>query len=637
MKKKKKDKEKKRKPFFSQKEKGSFITIKTSLKSILKNYTINQPKINKLVIECNDIVIRTYQFIKLYLLDCYYKNKSIPTLDKDTILYFIRACGIRDNRGRQQANNDFQQELELFYETEFKPCINKEKYNLVNKSYIIPYLAIQIQTGLNNNIKEHFITRIRRFMNIFTPIELTTDENKKIFNNVKNLVLLDKIDEIPEEMQKWAFWIRNNFLPAEYEKAFGYDCKVNPTNYLFYTIKMNEEIEKKNLNLTDKFKLFQPIPLRNSIIPHYITLDANGVLSTFKEDGETSLGYKVSENKEKIWNMIFNTKNKILNKKGYEFKTIQTDGFGVSICYQKIGKNSNQNNEYIECDDLYITDLDDEEIEKCKKRKLVSIDPGKHSLVYMLDEEKKKLRYTASQRRVESYRKKYNMISRWEKLNNNIIEEETKLSIQNCKTVNYEKFKLYLQEKTRLNDKIKSFYEKDIHRKFKWRTWIYQRKSEDNFINRIENTYGKREDILLCYGNWSNTKQMKYLMPTKGIGMRRAIEKKLDVILVDEFRTSKLCSCCYKELENYKLNKYELSEYKKHNGKEINKIHRLLICRSCRSNGLQNKNITFMNRDMNACINILNISKDWINKRSRNINFCKNNYIDLNKKGEQCT
>ena len=107
------------------------------------------------------------------------------------------------------------------------------------------------------------------------------------------------------------------------------------------------------------------------------------------------------------------------------------------------------------------------------------------------------------------------MISRWEKLNNNIIEAETKLSIQNCKTVNYEKFKLYLQEKTRLNDKIKSFYEKDIHRKFKWRTWIYQRKSEDNFINRIENTYGKREDILLCYGNWSNTKQMKYLMNGK--------------------------------------------------------------------------------------------------------------------------
>ena len=48
-------------------DKLNIFVVKTSLKSILKNYTINQPKINKLVIECNDIVIRTYQFIRLYI------------------------------------------------------------------------------------------------------------------------------------------------------------------------------------------------------------------------------------------------------------------------------------------------------------------------------------------------------------------------------------------------------------------------------------------------------------------------------------------------------------------------------------------------------------------------------------------
>ena len=45
--------------------------------------------------------------------------------------------------------------------------------------------------------------------------------------------------------------------------------------------------------------MFQPIPLRNSIIPHYITLDASGVLSIFGDDGESHLGYKINENKEK--------------------------------------------------------------------------------------------------------------------------------------------------------------------------------------------------------------------------------------------------------------------------------------------------------------------------------------------------
>ena len=41
-------------------------------------------------------------------------------------------------------------------------------------------------------------------------------------------------------------------------------------------------------------------------------------------------------------------------------------------------------------------------------------------------------------------------------------------------------------------------------------------------------------------------------MPTKGVGLRRVIQKKFNVVLVDEFRTSKLCSKCNCELENYK-------------------------------------------------------------------------------------
>jgi len=322
-----------------------------------------------------------------------------------------------------------------------------------------------------------------------------------------------------------------------------------------------------------------------------------------------------------------------MKMKGYEFKSIQTDGIGVSICFQKIGITKKEKKECIKEDEFYISDLTDEELEKCKKRKIISIDPGKQSLVYMIDENKNKLRYTASQRRVESYRKKNSMILHWEKLNNNIIEEETKLSDQNNKTVNYEKFKNYIKEKTIMNNKLKDFYNQELYRKLKWRSWIYQRKSEDKFLNRIKETYGKKEEILLCYGNWSNTKQMKYIMPTKGIGLRRIISKKYDVVLIDEFKTSCLCSKCHHKLENYKLNEYELLEYKKHNMKNIKEIHRLLICKNC---GLENKNSVFINRDMNACINMVNLSKEWINSKKRNENFCRNTNTNtnLNKEGE---
>jgi len=64
---------------------------------------------------------------------------------------------------------------------------------------------------------------------------------------------------------------------------------------------------------------------------------------------------------------------------------------------------------------------------------------------------------------------------------------------------------------------------------------------------------------------------MKYIMPTKGIGLRRIIRKKYDVVLIDEYKTSKLCSHCGDELENYK------------------NIHRLLVCKNCKSNIKANK------------------------------------------------
>jgi len=612
--KKRKKKTKIQKSVFEPKTRGNFIVVKTSLKSVLKDYETNFPIINNLVLECNEIVIRTYQFIRLFILHKYYKNEPIPKLDKDTILYFIRACGIRDKRGKKSKNKAFEKELNDFYETEYQPCINKPKYNLKNKSYITPYLAQQIQTSFNNNLKEHFITRMRRFMNVMKPID---DMDKNDFNKIKNLILLDKMDKIPENYKVWSENIKSNYLPKEYEKCYGYDVKVRPEKYLFYTIKMNETIEKlnnairNNNDLTEEDKrckikkLFQPIPLRNTIIPSYITIDTNVILSLFKSKGESQMNKKTKKYKNHIWDKIFKTNKKVMKMNDYEYKTILTDGIGVSICFQKSGKRYKENKNIDEDDDVYITELCNEDLEMCKSKKIISIDPGKNSLVYMLDENKNKLRYSCCQRRRESLRKRCNKIILREKQKNKIIEEETKLSSYNCKSVNYNKFKKYITEKSKLNDKARDFYEKELYRKLKWRNWIYQRKSEDKFLNRIEETYGNKEDLLLCYGNWSNNKQMKYIMPTKGVGLRRVIQKNFSVVLVDEFRTSKLCSHCNCELEHY------------------NNLHRVLVCRGCKSSGSESKNTTFMNRDMNACMNMLHISKSWIQSKIRPEQFCR--------------
>ena len=244
-------------------------------------------------------------------------------------------------------------------------------------------------------------------------------------------------------------------------------------------------------------------------------------------------------------------------------------------------------------------------VSRSKTKTIVAIDPGKLNMAYMCNEDKQSLRYTAPQRKVESLGKRCDKIMHREKQKSNIIEAETTLSSHCCKSVNIDIFKNYIKEKTKVDNQVRGFYEQELYRKLKWRKQIYRRKSEDTFLNRIEKTYGKKEDLLLCYGDWSRCTQMKGIMSTMGVGLRRIIGKKFKVVLVNEYNTSKLCSKCHEELEHYK------------------NIYRVLVCRGCKSGGLESKNTTFMQRDMNACMNMIHIAKSWIDSKTLPVEFCR--------------
>ena len=75
---------------FRNNEKSAYKTFKIPLKTILLNCDTIQPVINNLVFETNDLVIHTYQFIRLYVLYQYSKNKPLPTIDETFILYCIK-------------------------------------------------------------------------------------------------------------------------------------------------------------------------------------------------------------------------------------------------------------------------------------------------------------------------------------------------------------------------------------------------------------------------------------------------------------------------------------------------------------------------------------------------------------------
>ena len=216
----------------------------------------------------------------------------------------------------------------------------------------------------------------------------------------------------------------------------------------------------------------------------------------------------------------------------------------------------------------------------------------------------KKLQYTAPQRKRESKAKTNQQILLVEKKRNNIIEKETHLSFQNSKSVDYEKFKKYLQEKDKLNKETLDFYQRDVWRKMKFRQYSYVKKSIDTFLNKIKETFG--DNILIGYGNWSRSIQMKHFMPTLIKGLRKKIHKKYDTITINEFYTSQKCCECKKNLKHYKDTK----------GVEI---YRLFTCSNCVS--CENKNVVFRTRDKNSAINILNLTECWIHNQTRPVEF----------------
>ena len=300
--------------------------------------------------------------------------------------------------------------------------------------------------------------------------------------------------------------------------------------------KPKQQRKKKTLKTMIK-KLFQIIPLRNNIIPHYTTFDKSFIKSYFKEKGKSK--FVKGEDEKIIWSRILNMEHLIFKKqerKEYRMSSLSTDGVGVSITFKKFGLSKCKNLDY-EKENVYIEDLNDDDLEILKTKKLVSLDPGAKGIC-LLDETKNNsnkyrrklknnnLNYNTIQRRKESMRKRNNYIMNVEKENNYIIKKENILSDYDSKTVYYEKFKDFIKEKHKVNNLVSDFYQNKLFRKLKFRTQIYLRKSEDTFLNNIEKTYGKKEDIIIIYGDWSNPKHMKHLMPSNNLGLKRLIEKK---------------------------------------------------------------------------------------------------------------
>ena len=604
--------------------------VKVPLKHVLKHPEINIPKIQETAIIANKIVIHTLQFMKLYLLDYYNKNGKLPIIDKTFINTCIKIQCDKTKCGRPASEKvqQLKDELNAFYNKEYKPLTQNETLSYKHMNTILDYLTIDILTMYENNIKLHYVEYLERYVNVkwkkqffiekIGKLNLTKKDKDKRINDLCNQLrkikndLLNVENTIYKSNSSYHKWIDENkkiLLPNKQEfkkNNVYYDIQCSPQDYLSSMIFIMKEIQKEKLSVQNVF------PMRNEIVPKNIRLDTTTLvhlLMTKTQGKKSDYLFKgnLKLNEDKIWKFFFRTERQCFKKKWYSFHhMIETDGISCSILLlrtDKIGKQVQQMKSGNK--EQYIDEL--KSYSKIKNKNIVAIDPNMSDLLYCVDGDNKErnfFRYTQNQRRKETKHKKYRNIILQLK-DKKVIELETELSKYNRKTLEYAEFKKYIQKKNEVNIKLFKFYENYIFRKLKLNSYINRLKSEQQLIKRFKKIFGEPKDTIVCIGDWEQRKHRKFKEPTKGIGFRNMFRKSgFQVYLVDEFRTSCRCSNC----EGGECSKFRKIRNPKPAKNNSILSHGLLLCK---------KDCGLWNRDENSARNIYKIANNAINKKER--------------------
>ena len=189
------------------------------------------------------------------------------------------------------------------------------------------------------------------------------------------------------------------------------------------------------------------------------------------------------------------------------------------------------------------------------------------------------------------------------------------------KTLDIAKFKEYIQKKIEINSILYPFYEKTIFRKLKLQGYRQTKKSEQKLMNNFEKKFGSPEKVVVCFGDYEQKKHMKFKEPSMGKGMRTLFRKAgYKTYLVDEFRTSCMCSKCgcqpsaLTSLGEGRCEKFMTIENPRPYRKGKILVHGLLRCK----NGCG-----YWNRDTNGATNIYKIASHAVNKIDRPFYLCR--------------
>ena len=319
-----------------------YRTVKCSISSIFKDkkyYNTLFDATNR----THQLIIHTYQFIRLWILDKHTNKFDIPIITEDTIYMAFKAL-IKKSTGPKPKGTNLQllNEFNLFYENTYKNLGYDDKIDGVNLSQILNYMKTDMLTNIENNIKINFISYVNRFVNssfknlrtnIYEiteeyPVNLKKDLRKDIDKDIYEIKqdLLNNTLKSRNIHHKWILENRSIILPTDITNSIEFDIKNQPQKYIKYMINMCQLVENNQM------KMFQFMPLRTDIAPKFVPIDTKSLVELFVESDKNKYLSDIENYKTELWSKYFNLNNPIFKQSEYSFDyRISTDCFSVSI------------------------------------------------------------------------------------------------------------------------------------------------------------------------------------------------------------------------------------------------------------------------------------------------------------------
>ena len=616
-------------------ESAGFKSRKGILKSVILNENIHL-SIHDAVLRMHKMTIFVYQFIKAYYLYCFEQQIDLPIIDKIFVKLVFGIMSITDStRGCKptKENQLIIDQLRLFYNTHFRPISISEPISRTQLPQVIDYASTTIKTMIENNIKMHYMKRLNGFVNKVwlkaceAEIEaLPTKSAKKDYKHhvrlklkkVKNDIINGTLTSEPF-FHSWVQSTRASIIPASIVTSVPYDVKADPMKFLRGMIVMNRALEDVGA------KQFHCFPLRTEIVPCHIDIDTAtlGFLMNISSKEYKGKG-AIETLKPRVWSSNFNLSNSLFKPpRGFNFHhMIRTDGISVVILFSPIGYNKwkkrstpvqpTESNEESPDEFPYLEDLSSEEVQRVRNAHLVYVDPNKGNLVYCIDDANKVFRYTRYQRIHETKRALHQKKVQKYKNENGLVPIETQLSTMNSRTCYLTRFMQYVAVKNQVNSQLFAHYQQEFFRKMRLTSFIETKRSEANLINRIKKEYQTDErEVVLIYGDCNVGYQMRHVISTPMIGMKRRLAKEFKVIHIDEYRTSCLDWKTGLRNANVRIAKAEGG---------TKKLHSVLVS-IIPNRGSTGWSQSFINRDRNAVLNMRKITDQFLIDGTRPVKY----------------